>query len=556
MTDAPLAVSLRGRALLNHPILNKSTAFTEEERRLFGLRGLLPPHVTTLDEQAERSYHAYSLKSTPIEKHIYLRALQDRNETLFYRVLLDHLEELMPVIYTPVVGEACQRFSEIYRKPRGLFLSYPQRGQIEEILAESAPPETRVIVVTDGERILGLGDQGVNGMGIPIGKLSLYTACGGIDPRTTLPIVLDCGTNNHERLKDPLYIGWRHERISREDYTPFLDEFVQAVRRRFPRVLLQFEDFAHRHAVELLRQYRDQLCCFNDDIQGTAAVTAAALLASLRARNAPLREERIVVAGAGSAGIGIADQLSEFLKRDGLSEEEAHSRFFLLNRHGLLREGGVLSDPDQARYQQPASRLNGWQGDFGLADVIRNVKPTILIGVSTQPGMFTEEIVREMAKHVERPAIFPLSNPSSKTEARPEDLIRWTGGRALIATGSPFAPVEHGGTRYPIAQCNNSYIFPGLGLGVLACGAERVTDGMFMAAAAALAELSPARTHAAAPLLPPLDEIRGVSRAIALATAMQAVSDGVAPPTADEEMERAIAGLMWSPRYRPYVRAD
>ncbi len=549
-----LDVPFRGQLLLERALWNKGTAFTYEERRTLGLMGLLPPREETLDEQAARAFEAYGMKPTDLERHIYLRQLQDSNETLFYRLLLDHLAEMMPIVYTPTVGLACEKFSHIYRRPRGLFLAYPEREHIDEILENAASPQVEVIVVTDGERILGLGDQGAGGMGIPIGKLSLYTACGGINPATTLPIVLDVGTNNRERLDDPLYVGWRHERIAGEEYDAFIDAFVQAVKKKFPKVLLQWEDFAQAHAGPILERYRDQLCTFNDDIQGTAAVTTGTLLAAVAATGRKLRDQRVAIFGAGSAGCGIGEQLVAAMVEEGLTEREARDRFFLIDRPGLLHDGLAGLRPFQQKFVQPKERVIGWRAGaeaIGLIDVVRHARPTILLGVSGQPGTFTEAVVRAMAEHVDRPIIFPLSNPTSRAEATPVDLISWTSGRALVATGSPFDDVSYGGRRVPIVQCNNSYIFPGLGLGILAAGARRVSDGMFMAAARALADCSPARHDPVAPLLPPLAESRRVSRAIALAVAVVAQRDGLAAACEPAELQRLVDAKTWQPRYAP-----
>ncbi len=553
-----IEVPFGGQLLLDRPILNKGTAFTREERRRLGLLGLLPPREETLEEQAARAFEAYQPKPTDLERHIYLRQLQDANATLFYRLLLDHLAEMMPIVYTPTVGLACEQFSHIYRRPRGLFISYAERDDIDAILDNAAAGRVEVIVVTDGERILGLGDQGAGGMGIPIGKLSLYTACGGIHPATTLPILLDVGTNNEERLRDPLYIGWRHDRISGTEYDNFVDAFVQAVKRKFPRVLLQWEDFAQPHAGPLLDRYRDQLCTFNDDIQGTAAVTTGTLLAAVAKAGGRLRDQRVAILGAGSAGCGVAEQLVAAMVEQGLTEAEARARFFLVDRPGLLHDGLEGLRTFQRKLAQPKDRVAAWQTAeahlISLLEVVKNARPTILIGTSGQPGTFTEEIVRMMGNSVERPIIFPLSNPTSRAEATPADLIAWTEGRALIATGSPFGDVTHRGRRFPIAQCNNSYIFPGLGLGILASGAQRVSDAMFMAAARALADYSMAGGEAAA-LLPPLAESRQVSRVIALAVATAAGDDGLAPARKVEELERLVNAKMWQPRYLPITLA-
>ncbi len=550
-----LEVPFRGQLLLERPLLNKGTAFTEEERREFGLLGLLPPAHETLEEQAARAFDAFGEKPNDLERHIYLRQLQDENETLFYRLLLDHLAEMMPIVYTPTVGLACERFSHIYRRPRGLFIAYPERGDIDAILDNAASPRVEVIVVTDGERILGLGDQGAGGMGIPIGKLSLYTACGGIHPATTLPILLDVGTNNRERLDDPLYVGWRHERVGGEDYYAFIDTFVRAVERKFPGALLQWEDFAQPHAAPLLERYRDRLCTFNDDIQGTAAVTTGTLLAAVAASGRRLRDQEVAILGAGSAGCGVAEQLVAAMVEEGLPEPEARGRFFLVDRPGLLHDGLPGLTTAQARLAQLKDRVIGWAtgsgGTVGLLDVVKNARPTILIGTSGQPGTFTEEVVRAMAAYADRPIIFPLSNPTARAEATPADLIAWTDGRALVATGSPFDDVAHDGRRFPIAQCNNSYIFPGLGLGVLASGARRVSDAMFMAAARALAGSSLASHDRAGALLPPLAESRRVSRSIALAVAATAGREGLAEVHQGDEIERRIDAKMWEPRYLP-----
>jgi malate dehydrogenase (oxaloacetate-decarboxylating) len=553
-----LEVPFSGQLLLERPMLNKGTAFNAEERRELGLLGLLPPHEETLDEQVARAHGALEEKPNDLERHIYLRQLQDTNETLFYRLVVDHLAELMPILYTPTVGRACERFSQIMRRPRGLFIAYSERDSIDAILDNAASPQVEVIVVTDGERILGLGDQGAGGMGIPIGKLSVYTACGGIHPATTLPILLDVGTNNEERLRDPLYIGWRHERISGAEYDDFVDAFVQAVKRKFPKVLLQWEDFAQKNASRLLERYRDQLCTFNDDIQGTAAVTTGTLLAAVAVTGGRLRDQRVAILGAGSAGCGIGEQLVAAMVEEGLSEGEARGNFFLIDRQGLLHDGMSGLYPFQEKFAQPRDRVDRWRSTegkpIGLLDVIKNAHPTILIGVSGQAGIFDEETVRTMAGQVERPIIFPLSNPTSRAEAIPADLLAWTEGRALIATGSPFDDVLYGGRHRPIAQCNNSYIFPGLGLGVRAVEARRVTDAMFMAAARALADWSPARLDPAGALLPPLSESRRVSRSIALAVAARAVQDGLAGPHRAEELDRLVDAKMWLPRYLPMKR--
>jgi len=549
-SDLPL-----GMDLLNRQVLNKGTAFTGDERSEFGLHGLLPPQVETLDEQVVRAYEAYERKTDDLERHIYLRALQDANEVLFYRLLLDHIEEMTPIIYTPTVALACEQFSHIYRRPRGLFISYPLRDSIPQLLRNRPNREVDVIVVTDGERILGIGDQGAGGLGIPIGKLSLYTLIGGIHPKRTLPIVLDVGTNNSERLNDPEYFGWRHERITGEAYFDFVDQFVQAVKQEMPGTCLQWEDFATAHARPILNRYRDQLITFNDDIQGTSAVALGAVLGAVNVTGKKLKEQQIVMLGAGSAGIGVADGLRAAMKGEGLSEEEARSRFWVVDKDGLLHTGRKDLTAEQSAYAQPESRVSGWprtsEGNIGLADVIGAIEATVLIGLSTVGGAFKEGIVREMASKVERPIIFPLSNPTSKSEATAEDLIRWTDGRALVASGSPFAPVSYGGRKIPIAQCNNIYIFPAMGLGLVASGALRVTGAMLLAAARTLGGHSPALKNPSASLLPPLTELRSVAAQIAIAVGLEAQKDGVAPRISEDELRQRVFKMQWTPAYTP-----
>jgi len=463
---------------------------------------------------------------------------------------------MMPLVYTPTVGEGCQRFSEIWRKPSGVFLSYPNQHRIREILAHHRYDSIRAIVVSDGERILGLGDQGAGGMGIPIGKLALYTACAGIHPQACLPVLLDVGTDNVERLKDPLYVGWRHQRVRGAEYDDFVEAFVSAVIARCPHVLLQWEDFAGINAGRLLERYRDRLCTFNDDIQGTAAVAVGTLLAAINITGTPLTEQRIAIFGAGSAGMGIATLLLTAMKNAGLSEAEARRRFYAIDKDGLLVEGMAEIRPTQQPFVQPRSAITEWNLDhkdhISLLDVVRNAKPTTLIGVSGQAGAFTQEVIRAMAAAVDRPVIFPLSNPTSRSEATPADLLKWTEGRALIGTGSPFAAVNWNGRELPIDQTNNSYIFPGIGLGILSVDAQRVTDTMFMAAARCLAELSPARRSKSGRLLPPVSELRSVSFAVAQAVALQAIKDGVAGPLDEQTLESHIRANVWEPLYLPY----
>ena len=550
-------VSQRGQVLLRDPLLNKGTAFTINERNALDLNGLLPPHVETMEEQLLRCYEAFSGKDSPLEKHIYLRALQDHNETLFYKLILEHLEEIMPIIYTPVVGDACERFHHIYRQPRGIFISYSQRSHIDTILAAVAQTrDIRVIVVTDGERILGLGDQGVGGMGIPIGKLSLYTACGGINPAYTLPIVLDVGTNNQERIEDPEYLGWRHARVTGEDYYQFVDQFVESVERHFPKAMLQFEDFAQSHAYPLLKRYQDKLCTFNDDIQGTASVSSAAILAATKVAKKSLKDMRVAVFGAGSAGCGISEQLVRVMMHQGLSEKEARQRFYMVDRNGLIHDAMDNLLPFQEGLVQSAASLKSLglnpSKNISLLEVMQKAKPDILLGVSGQPGQFTEEVAKTMSSYCERPIIFPLSNPTSRAEAVPKDLLHWTNGQALIATGSPFDPVHINGKDILIAQCNNSYIFPGMGLAVFASHAQRVSDKMMLAAAMALSELAPAITTGEGRLLPELHTIRKVSRHIAKAVIHQAIEEKHARPMTDSDIEHAIEESMWVPQYPDY----
>lgn len=551
-----LETGLSGFDLINFPLLNKGTAFTEDERTDFALHGLLPPHVGNLEDQAARRLKALRDRKTDFGRYAYLRDLQDTNETLFYAVLVSNIEEMMPLVYTPTVGEGCQRFSEIWRKPRGLFLSYPNRHKIREILEHHRYDTIRAIVVSDGERILGLGDQGAGGMGIPIGKLALYTACAGIHPQACLPVLLDVGTDNVERLEDPLYVGWRHQRVRGGEYDDFVEAFASAVIARCPRVLLQWEDFAGINAGRLLERYRDRLCTFNDDIQGTAAVAAGTLLAAINVTGMPLTEQRIVLFGVGSAGIGIATLLLTAMKNAGLSEAEARRHFYAVDKDGLLVEGMPDIRPAQQPFVQPRSAIANWKLEdndhISLLDVVRNAKPTTLIGVSGQAGAFTEEVIRAMAASVDRPVIFPLSNPTSRSEATPADLLKWTEGRALIGTGSPFAAVNWNGRELPIDQTNNSYIFPGIGLGILSVNARRATDTMFMAAARCLAELSPARRSKAGRLLPPVSELRSVSFAVAQAVALQAIKDGVADPLDEQILESRIRANVWEPVYLPY----
>jgi malate dehydrogenase (oxaloacetate-decarboxylating) len=533
-------------------MLTKGTAFTHAERREFRLLGLLPTAEKTPEQQVEHCWHEFSTRREGLDRHIYLRALQDRNETLFYRVLHDHIAETMPIVYTPTVGEACQRFSEIYRRPRGLFVSYPDREYLREVLSNRPQRDVDVIVVTDGQRILGLGDQGIGGMGIPIGKLSLYTLIGGIHPARTLPIVLDVGTDNVELLEDPQYLGWRHRRIGDDEYFAFIDDFVAAVQEELPDVLLQWEDFATAHALPILDRYRDKLLTFNDDIQGTAAVALGALHGASKVAGRPLSQQQVVMLGAGSAGIGVLDMVHREMVTEGLSERDAAARIWVVDVVGLLTDDRTDLSVGQRRYAQPAERVADWglSGAAQLADVVHHVDVGVLLGLSTAAGAFTEAIVREMAAKTQRPIIFPLSNPTSRAEAHPAELDAWTDGRALIATGSPFAPLRRDGVERPIAQCNNVYIFPAMGLAVTAAEATRVTDEMMRVAAATLGDASPALSDPDSPLLPAWSDVPDVAVRIALAVGLQAVDDGVAPKRSKEQMVQRIAEVRWMPEYR------
>lgn len=552
----------KGFTLLLNPLLNKGTAFTEKERDEFGLHGLLPPHIGTLETQRERRKRALDNTPTAFGKYALMRDLQDSDETLFYSLITHNVEELLPVVYTPAVGEGCQRFSEIWRKPRGLFISYPNRHLIEHMLADRRYDHIRCIVVSDGERILGLGDQGAGGMGIPIGKMALYTALGGIPPEHCLPILLDVGTDNEALLHNPIYIGWQHHRVRGPEYDEFIESFVRAVERRWPHILLQWEDFAGENAIKILKTYRNQLCTFNDDIQGTAAVTTGTLLAAVNATGVPLKDQRIAMFGSGSAGVGITDLLVAAMQEQGLTEAEARGRIYAFNRHGLLVEGDPAMRASQAPLARKREEVAGWKvtgpgtGPISLLDTVRNAKITVLVGVSAQAGTFTEEIVREVGKNAERPVVFPLSNPTSKSEAVPADILGWTDGRALVATGSPFAPVEVNGRTVAISQCNNSFVFPGIALGTLVSKARRVSDGMIMAAAKALAGLSPATADPNAALLPPVGESRKVAMVIAEAVGKAAIAEGLSDLDSSASLHEELEAYVWEPVYIPYERVD
>lgn len=556
--SSSLATALSGYQLLADPLLNKGTAFSEAERNDFDLHGLLPPTVGTLEEQVSRRLQVLRRFESDLERYAFLRDLQDTNETLFFALLVQNLEEMLPIVYTPTVGEGCEQFSRLFRKPRGLFLSPPHANRIEAILAHPRFDRVEAIVVTDGERILGLGDQGAGGMGIPIGKLALYTGCGGLHPASTLPIMLDVGTDNPDCLNDPLYVGWRHERIRGQEYDDFIERFVAAVAKRWPHVLLQWEDFAKRNATRLLESYRDRLCTFNDDVQGTAAVATGTLLSAINVTGVPLVEQRVLVLGAGSAGCGIASLIRQAMVDAGLPDGEAARHFFMVDRDGLLVQGmdGIASF--QQPFLQEKTAVEGWQLEhpdkIGLLDVVRNARPTVLIGVSGQAGAFSEPVVRLMAQHNRRPVIFPLSNPTSRAEATPADLDAWSEGRAVIGTGSPFPPLVRDGVKFKVDQTNNSYIFPGVGLGAIAVKATRISDRMLMAAAKALAAASPARYDAHKNLLPPVTALRDVAVTIALAVALQAHKEGLTSGIETDQIEGLIRGKVWHPHYVQYSR--
>jgi malate dehydrogenase (oxaloacetate-decarboxylating) len=550
-----MAVSQKGRALLLNPFTNKGTAFTRRERNELDLCGLVPPAVCTIQQQMDRTYENFRGKTSNLEKFIYLTSLQDRNETLFYRLALEHIDEMMPIVYTPVVGEACQKYSHIYRRGRGLYIAYEDRERIEAILENAGIPNPSVIVVTDGERILGLGDQGAGGMGIPIGKLCLYTLCAGVSPYSTLPITLDVGTNNQERLNDPLYLGMRHERVRGEAYQEFIDAFVAAVKKVFPHVVLQWEDFLKENALHQLARFRDQLCTFNDDIQGTAGVVLAGMYGALRITGQRMRDQRVVFAGAGASAQGIGELLVAAFMEDGLDHEEAVRRIWTTDSRGLVTRDRPNLEEYKATYARPAEEVAGYackdRSRITLLETIGNAKPTMLIGVSATPGVFDEPAIRAMSRHNARPIVFPLSNPTSKTECTPEDALRWSEGRAIVATGSPFDPVMVGGQRHRIGQCNNSFIFPGVGLGLTISGARRVSDGMFLESAKALAAMVKAEDLAECAVYPELSRIRECSFAVACSTIRRAVAEGHAEPEILEHLEKTVERAMWFPEYLP-----
>jgi malate dehydrogenase (oxaloacetate-decarboxylating) len=555
-----LETSLTGKALLTIAQLNKGTAFSDRERREFGLLGKLPVQIETLEQQVQRAYSQFLSYQTDLQKNIYLNELHDNNQVLFYALLNQHISEMLPLIYTPIVGNAVKSYSDEFRQSHGLFINYPERDEIRKILANRSNPEVDVIVVTDGEGVLGIGDQGVGAIDISIAKLMVYTLFGGIDPRKTLPIVLDVGTNNETLLNNPFYLGWRHSRIQDKAYLDFIDQFVSSIKEIFPGVFLHFEDFGNLNARIILRKYRQQLCCFNDDIQGTGVVAFAALQTACHVAGLAFTAQRFIIFGAGNAGLGITEQIYQGLIQQGLSAEEARSRFYLINSTGLITFDYKHLNEAQKPFARSKEDIKDFiltgtpQGD--LIEVIKKIKPQVLIGCSGQPGMFNYEIVHEMARHVERPIIFPLSNPTSLCEAYPEDLIRWTQGRALIATGSPFNDVVYRNKVYKIAQCNNAFVFPGIGLGVIAVKAKILTSQMLWAAALALIEKSIANVNNSGQLLPEINSAIEVAQYIGLKVAIAALKEEVAErifPIDDlTDLKNHIQNIYWHPEYLPY----
>jgi malate dehydrogenase (oxaloacetate-decarboxylating) len=550
-------IRARGNSVLTNPMLNRGTAFTHAERRELGLTGLLPSGVSTMEAQVRRVYAQYLRQSDDLSRNVYLAHLRDRNEVLFYRLLSDHLDEMLPIVYTPTVGLAIERFSHEYRRPRGVYLSVDNPEDVEQTLENygMAADDVDLLVATDAEGILGIGDQGVGGIDIAIGKLAVYTAAAGIHPRRVIPVMLDMGTDNLQLLNDEMYLGNRHARFRDQRYDDLIDAYVTAATKLFPHAMLHWEDFGASNARRILAKYADQVCTFNDDMQGTAAVVLAAAFAAVRATGSQMRDQRVVIHGAGTAGLGIADMMRDEMVREGLTKEEATGRFYALGRRGLLNADRAAQMYDfQVPYARNVAELAGWvRGDdrgVGLAEVVEHVHPTMLIGTSTQAGAFSEAIVKSMAAHVDRPIIMPLSNPTSKAEALPADLIRWTDGRALVATGSPFPPVVHGGRTYRIAQANNALVFPGLGLGVTVARAQRISVAMIAAAADAVASLSDA-TAPGAPLLPPVDNLRVVSASVALAVARAAVDEGLNEVPLTDPIQQ-VTTAMWRPEYPAY----
>jgi malic enzyme len=556
----PVPVPCRGHALLEQPLLNKDTAFTEREREVFGLRGLLPTHIRMIEEQVNLEIQKNRRKGDELERFIGLAALQDRNETLFYRLLIEHLEELMPIVYTPVVGRACQEYSHIMRRARGLWLTPDDVDRIPELLSNARHGDVRLIVVTDNERILGLGDQGAGGMGIPVGKLALYTGGAGIYPALTLPVSLDVGTDNETLLEDPDYFGYRHPRLRGEEYDRFVEAFVEGVVAAFPHAVLQWEDFKQHNAIRLLDRYRHRITSFNDDIQGTAAVVMGGVYGALRIIEEPIGDQRFVFLGAGAAGIGIARLVRAQMLREGVPEERIGHALVQLDSRGLTYLGRDPLDADKEEFALRPQDMEAYGFDagqtYGLEEVVKRVRPTFLVGTSGTPGTFTEVAIREMAAHARIPVVLPLSNPTSKTEAQPEDLMEWTRGRAIVATGSPFPPVVRGERTHVIGQANNAFVFPGIGLGAVVAEAREVTDEMFLVAAEAMASVVSKDRLAAGAIYPNQSELRTASRAVAIAVVRAARDAGVGRYLADDEIEPAVDAMMWFPAYLPYEPAE
>ncbi len=550
-------VNLRGQQLLNEPLLNKASAFTQEERLSLGLSGLLRTGVSTLDLQVQRSYDSFLRKPDDLEKYIFLQGLLNRNEVLFYRLLCDKLTEMVPIVYTPTVGQACLELSHITRRYRGLYLSPENIASIDQIFqGVSSLPSVSLIVVTDGERILGLGDLGSDGMGIPIGKVTLYVAGGGLHPACCLPMTLDVGTNNPRLLDDPLYLGWRHPRLEGDEYWAFIERFVLGVRRNFPEALVQWEDFAKHKAFTLLERYHDRVPSFDDDIQGTGAVAASVLMTAMRIKQSRLADQRIGIVGMGQAGVGIAQNVLTLLKAEGLSDREARARIYTGDVPGLLCDDMAGLSTWQRAFARERSEVAGWTvastDRITLLDTIRNAKLTVLIGVTAQPGLFGADVLSAIASYEPRPVVMALSNPTSRCECTPEDVARATDGRGLVATGSPFADIGWKGRTLVTSQCNNLYVFPGVGLGALVAKTPRVTPAMFTAASRALSALVTPAQEAQGYLLPPMADIRGVSRAVAKAVALEARDSGLGRLLSDEQYEQAIARAQWEPAYTPY----
>ena len=545
-----------GKFLLAIPELNKGSAFTLSERQKFKLVGKLPVHVETLEQQVARYYAQFKAIETDLAKNNFLNKLKQHNNTAFYRLAMQHLEEMLPIVYTPTIGDAVQKYSFQFDLPRGLTLAYPNQDRLDEVMEAISFPDVDLIIVTDGEGVLGIGDWGVGGIDICVGKLMVYTLCAGVNPRRVLPIQIDVGTNNETLLNDPMYLGWRHKRITGSDYDAFIDKAVAAITKKFPNVYLHWEDFGRDNARRNLNRFRDKMCTFNDDMQGTGATATACVMSAVKSLGQSIKDQRVVFFGAGTAGVGIADQLAKAMVMAGATESEARANIWLIDRNGLL-----VDDMDdlaffQKPYAKPRRICSDWsvesQVNITLAEAVLHVRPTVLIGCSAVTGAFTESIIKSMTQFVEHPIVFPLSNPTTKAEAKPADIIRWTDAKAIIATGSPFAPVEYAGKKIPISQCNNAYVFPGLGLGVLAAKARRVTDAMISAVSNALSDSSPVLGDSGAPLLPPLDDIHAVSKRMAIAVAEQAIADGVAGIPRETDLLARVDAIFWQPEYLPY----